>query len=608
MDKLTVLRDYFGYPAFRPGQEELIDSILSGRDVFGIMPTGGGKSLCYQVPALLLPGVTLVVSPLISLMHDQVLALKKAGVPAAYINSTLSVEQMRTVFANIRAGKYKIIYIAPERLETENFLRQTEDLDIDLLAVDEAHCISQWGQDFRPSYLKIPSFIRSLEKRPVVAAFTATATETVRSDVVRLLELQDPRYEVTGFDRPNLHFAVYNGGKKDGELLRLLRARGDQSGIIYCATRKRVESVCETLCDRGIPATRYHAGLPEEERRQNQEDFVYDRKPVMVATNAFGMGIDKSNVRYVIHYNMPQSLEAYYQEAGRAGRDGEPADCILLYSTGDVSTARFLIEHGEENDALSPEAQRRVLAMNLERLNQMVGYCKTRNCLRGYILDYFGQSHPETCGNCSNCQAAYETVDITRQAQMILSCILRIQSKLGYFVGAALVARTLRGSRDQRILELGLDSLSTYGLMKDIPRARVNAYIEAMERAGYLYTEPNYRTLRPTGEANRILYEKQTVSMELKREEAGKPAHVAAPRERTSGTDAGVFEALRTLRRELAEKEGVAAYMVFSDATLRDMAAKMPRNEEELLDVSGVGEYKLRKYGKAFLDILSLFE
>ena len=607
MDKLTVLREYFGYPTFHSGQETLIDAILAGRDAFGIMPTGGGKSLCYQVPALLLPGVTLVVSPLISLMRDQVLALKKAGIPAAYCNSTLSLEQLRTVFANIRAGKYKLVYVAPERLETESFQRLAGDLEVGLLAVDEAHCISQWGQDFRPSYLRIPTFIRSLRRRPVVAAFTATATETVREDVVRLLELRDPLLEITGFDRPNLRFAVYSGRKKNAELLRLLGERRDRSGIIYCATRKRVESVCEALCAHGIPATRYHAGLPEEERRQNQEDFVYDRKPVMVATNAFGMGIDKSNVRYVIHYNMPQSLEAYYQEAGRAGRDGEPADCILLYSAGDVSTARYLIEHGEENQALSPEDRSQVLAMDLQRLETMVGYCKTRSCLRGYILDYFGQSHPETCGNCSSCEAEYETVDITREAQMILSCVKRIHTKLGYFVGPALVVRTLRGGRDKRIQELGLDTLSTYGLMKELPRDKVNAYLEALERAGFLHTEPVYRTLRLTGEADRVLYDGQAVSMEVKREADKKQPDYAPSKAGSAQPDASVFEALRALRRELADREGVAAYMVFSDATLRDMTVKMPRNERELLAVSGVGEYKLRKYGKAFLEKLSQF-
>ncbi len=607
MDKLTALHDYFGYSSFRDGQEQLIDAILSGRDAFGIMPTGGGKSLCYQVPALLLPGITFVISPLISLMRDQVLALKEAGIPAAYINSTLSYEQMRTVFAKVRAGKYKIVYVAPERLETESFLHLAHDVAVELVAVDEAHCISQWGQDFRPSYLKIVDFVKALRRRPVVAAFTATATDEVRQDVVRILELRNPQCVITGFDRPNLRYEVCRSGKKDRELLRLLQSRKGQSGIIYCATRKKVESVCQELCERDIPTTRYHAGLPEEERRRNQENFVYDRKPVMVATNAFGMGIDKSNVRYVIHYNMPQSLEAYYQEAGRAGRDGEPADCVLLYSAGDVSTARYLIEHGEENQELSPEEQRRVVELNMRRLQIMVGYCKTKHCLRGYILDYFGQKHAEVCGNCSNCLTEYREVDITKEAQMILSCVRRIEDKLGFAVGAGLVVRTLRGSQEKRVHELGLDKLSTFGLMKGILRAEVQSYIDALEQEGYLYTDPTYRALRTTEKANEVLFRGQTVSMEAKREDVPRRGQKTPHVDMHATENSVLFEALRVLRREIADAEGTAAYMVFSDATLRDMAAKKPRNEAEFLDVSGVGEYKLRKYGKVFLEKLAQF-
>lgn len=607
MDKLSVLHDYFGYPAFRDGQEQLIDAVLSGRDAFGVMPTGGGKSLCYQVPAMLLPGLTFVISPLISLMRDQVLSLKEAGIPAAYINSTLSSEQMRRVYSNVRAGKYKIVYVAPERLETESFLRLANALRIACVAVDEAHCISQWGQDFRPSYLKILAFIKALPQRPVVAAFTATATEEVRRDVVRILELRDPLCVITGFDRPNLRFEVIHGGKKDGTLMGLLRSRAGQSGIIYCATRKKVESVCQALCERGVPATRYHAGLPEEERRHNQEDFVYDRKPVMVATNAFGMGIDKSNVRYVIHYNMPQSLEAYYQEAGRAGRDGAPADCILLYAPGDVTTARYLIEHGEENEALSAEEQRRVTELNLQRLQTMVAYCKTKRCLRGTILDYFGQRHTQTCGNCSNCLAEYRETDITTEARMILSCVRRIKDKLGFPVGATLVLRTLRGSRDQRILALGLDKLSTFGLMKEKSRTDLRGYLDALEQAGYLSTEPTYRTVQLTERANEVLFHDQAVSIQIKQEPPAPKERKAAAPGRQPKDDAALFEELRTLRRELAEAEGLAAYMVFSDASLRDMAAKRPRSEQEFLDVSGVGAYKLRKYGEAFLRRIARF-
>ena len=573
MDKQTVLREYFGYESFLDGQGVLIDAILAGRDAFGIMPTGGGKSLCYQIPALLLPGLTFVVSPLISLMQDQVMALKEVGIPAAYINSSLSAEQMRTVFSNIRAGCYRIIYVAPERLETESFLRLAGTLSIDLLAVDEAHCISQWGQDFRPSYLKILNFIHTLPRRPVVAAFTATATEEVRRDVVRILELRDPLCIVTGFDRPNLRWIMLQPPKKTMALLRLLRERQGQIGIVYCATRKNVEKVCDELCSQGYPATRYHAGLSEEERRRNQEDFEFDRKTVMVATNAFGMGIDKSNVRFVIHFNMPKSIEAYYQEAGRAGRDGEPADCILLYSGGDVTTARFLIEHGKENEVLTPEERERVMQQDLFRLSRMTGYCKTETCLRGYILDYFGQSHPPTCGNCSNCLSERETVDVTRQAQMILSCVKRIRDKLGYNVGAALVNRTLRGSKEKRVEELGLDQLSTYGLMRAESRDTVNSYIEGLEQQGYLRTDPVHRGLCLTEKANGVLFRGETVTLTLQKKRAAEVRRSKRSEKPAATARDEVFEALRTLRREIADREGIAAYMVFSDATLRDMAA-----------------------------------
>lgn len=605
MDKQSVLQNYFGYTAFRDGQERLIDAVLAGRDAFGIMPTGGGKSLCYQVPAMMLPGLTFVISPLISLMHDQVLALKTAGIPAAYINSTLSYEQLQTVFRNVRAGKYKLVYVAPERLETEGLLRLANEVSIDFVAVDEAHCISQWGQDFRPSYLKIVDFIKALHKRPVVAAFTATATDVVRQDVIRILELKKPVCVITGFDRPNLRYEVRRGGKKEQILMQLLQSQKDQSGIIYCATRKRVESVCQSLCAKGIPATRYHAGLSEEERKNNQEAFVYDRKPVMVATNAFGMGIDKSNVRFVIHYNMPQSLEAYYQEAGRAGRDGEASDCVLLYSSGDVATVRYLIEHSEENQALSAEERARVTELNLQRLQTMVGYCKTSRCLRGHILDYFGQHHPETCGNCSNCMTEYRATDITKEAQMILSCVRRIEDKLGYAVGAVLVARTLRGSRDKRVLELGLDKLSTYGIMEQLSRAQIRAYMDALEQEGYLYTDPEHKGLQITQKANVVLFRGQSVIAKLMLEEVPEKPKKKRRVTQQSQEKTGLFDALRTLRRELAAQEGIAAYMVFSDATLRDMAAKLPQSSQEFLEVSGVGEYKLRKYGKVFIELIA---
>lgn len=605
MDKQTILHNIFGYDTFRDGQEQLIDTILAGQDVFGIMPTGGGKSLCYQIPAMLLPGITFVISPLIALMQDQVTALKEAGIPAAYVNSSLSSEQLLKVFANIRAERYKIVYVAPERLETESFLHLASSLSIDLLAVDEAHCISQWGQDFRPSYLKILQFIQHLNRRPVVAAFTATATESVRKDVVRILELQKPLCVVTGFDRPNLRWEVLRPAKKLPALLRLLQDRDGQSGIVYCATRKNVEKVCEALRSEGFSATRYHAGLDEGERRRNQEDFVYDRNSVMVATNAFGMGIDKSNVRFVIHYNMPKSLEAYYQEAGRAGRDGEAADCVLLYAAGDVSTARFLIERGEENEELAPEDRLRVQKQDLLRLSCMTRYCKTQQCLRGYILDYFGQSHPTSCGNCGNCLAEWETVDVTRQAQMILSCVKRIENRLGYNVGAAMVIRTLRGSKGERIVGLGLDQLSTYGLLRTESQDAVRSYLEGLEQQGYLRTDPVHRSLCLTEKANAVLFRGETVTLSLQRHRAEEVRKNSRATEHPIQARDDVFDALRTLRREIADREHIAAYMVFSDATLRDMAAKLPHTEGEFLQVNGVGHYKLQKYGREFLEALA---
>ena len=399
LEKRTLLKKFFGHSAFRGGQEALIDAILSGRDVLGVMPTGGGKSICYQIPALMLPGLTIVVSPLISLMKDQVAALTEVGVPAAFLNSSLSLEQLRETYAKTAKEQYKLLYVAPERLENESFLSLISHVPVSLLAVDEAHCISQWGQDFRPSYLKIADFIAQLPTRPVVAAFTATATKQVRADIISQLGLRNPLLNITGFDRPNLYFAVQHPTSKLAATLQLVRERDGKAGIVYCNTRASVERVCEFLSDKGIAATRYHAGLSEEERHANQDDFRFDRKTVMVATNAFGMGIDKSNVSFVIHYNMPKSIEAYYQEAGRAGRDGAEADCILLFNSGDVQTARFLINNGSDNEEMDAVQREEVRRQDLG-LRQMTGYCKTTDCLRGYILSYFGQSHPETCGCC----------------------------------------------------------------------------------------------------------------------------------------------------------------------------------------------------------------
>lgn len=610
MTKYDVLKKYFGYTSFRAGQEELVDAILGGRGAFGIMPTGGGKSLCYQIPALMFEGMTLVVSPLISLMKDQVMALKSAGIAAAYLNSSLTPNQIRRVYENMAGGAYKIVYIAPERLETEEFLSMAQTLPITFLAVDEAHCISQWGQDFRPSYLKIISFLNALPRRPVLAAFTATATEVVRQDIVRILALRRPLQVVTGFDRPNLNFEVLSPKSKMPALLRLMERFEGRSGIIYCATRSNVEKVCEALCGSGYPATRYHAGLPDEERQANQEDFIYDRRPIMVATNAFGMGIDKSNVGFVIHYNMPLSLEAYYQEAGRAGRDGEAADCVLLYAPSDLHTATMLIQNSSENEALTEEMRAMLTRQNYKRLEQMAGYCKTTGCLRGYILAYFGQPHDEACGNCGNCRSTFLEEDITKSAQMALSCVRRVQTALGYSVGRVMIGRILMGSRDKRILELGLDSLSTYGLMSDIPSARVRDILDHLEEAGYLFVDPEHGGVTLTADADRVLFGGERVVTAFKplperKERKRKGKRGTAHDSEVLSANEELYEILRRLRFEVAQAEQVPAYIIFTNAALADMAAKKPTSLDEFLKVSGVGESKAARYGDVFLSAIA---
>lgn len=606
MEKKELLRRVFGYTDFRSGQEDLIDGVLSGKDVFGIMPTGGGKSMCYQLPGLMLPGITLVISPLISLMRDQVLALKAAGVPAAYINSTLTGPQVQAVYRNLLAEQYKIVYVAPERLDYPGFGSVAERLHISFIAVDEAHCISQWGQDFRPSYLRILQFIESLPRRPVVGAFTATATGQVRKDILRILQLRDPIQIVTGFDRPNLYFdVIHPEDGKDKELLRLLAARKGKSGIIYCSTRKKVETVCELLQGRGYNATRYHAGLTDEERTANQEEFLFDRSTIMVATNAFGMGIDKSNVSFVIHYNMPKSIEAYYQEAGRAGRDGSEADCILLYSGADVHTARFLIDNSPDNEELDPRQREHIYQTELKRLEAMTGYCKTQQCLRGYILEYFGQKHPELCGYCGTCLGEYDSVDITREAQMILSCVKRIQDKLGYGVGINLIGNVLRGSKNKRVLELNLEDLTTYGLLKARGRSEIHAMIDHLEAEGYLITDTEFQTISLTPEAAQVLYHGKTVQMLVEREKEEPQA--AAEVRKLSSNDAELFDVLKELRGMLAKEAGVPAYVVFSNATLADMAKKKPLTMTAFKKVSGVGEIKAAWYGTAFLKQIQKF-
>lgn len=634
MTKQQILKTYFGHDTFRLGQESVIDSLLSGRDVMAVMPTGAGKSACYQIPALMSEGVTLVVSPLISLMKDQVNGLTQSGVPAAYVNSSLTPAQYDRVCYNMAHGTYKLVYVAPERLDVPSFVELCRGLTIPMIAVDEAHCVSQWGQDFRPGYLHIACFIRELPKRPTVCAFTATATDHVREDIMRLLELRDPFSLTTGFDRPNLWFGIKRAKPKEKPvaLAAFLHEREGQSGIVYCSTRAGVEEVCETLCGAGFDATAYHAGMSDTDRKQNQEDFLYDRKTVMVATNAFGMGIDKSNVSFVVHYNMPKSMEAYYQEAGRAGRDGTAADCLMLFTQGDVQTARFMIENSDPNPELDEEEQAAVRARELDRLYRMVDYANTPSCLRSYILNYFGEelpSHYENtdgscgCGNCSNCTGGLATADITVEAQMVLSCVARTGQRLGQ----ALIGQILRGARTERLLELGLDKQTTYGLMKKYSTPYIRQIIKSLVGQDYLrVTEGDYPVLALTDRSGEILYQRIPVTMRYpsdmevesksakkdrqlrERIEAradggstdGRPSRTAA-----GSSDPVLYKALSDLRFELARAQGVPAFYIFSNATLEDMCVRKPRTHAEFLDVSGVGEAKLQKYGDAFLGCIA---
>ena len=510
LDKKTVLKQYFGHSSFRSGQEQVVDAILDRQDALCVMPTGAGKSICYQVPALLFNGITIVVSPLISLMKDQVNALTQNGIRAAYLNSSLTPTQYTKVIANIRQGVYKIVYVAPERLAVADFLDACTDVKVDLLAVDEAHCVSQWGQDFRPSYLKIPDFVDSLGYRPIIAAFTATATAEVKDDIEYSLKMQAPFRITTGFDRPNLKFGVLRSKNKFEDLLGILKKHADDSGIIYCSTRKTVEEVGEKLNKAGLSAIIYHAGLEDEVRKQNQEDFVYDRKNIMVATNAFGMGIDKSNVSYVIHYNMPKDIESYYQEAGRAGRDGENAECILLYSPSDVMTNQFLIDHSEPNPELTPEQQQLLRDRDYDRLKEMTFYSTANTCLRNFILEYFGERSSNYCGNCSNCLTQFTDVDITVEAQKILSCIKRTGERFG----KKMVSDILKGSKSEKLLRWGLDSQTTYGLMAQYKEAQVREMIDHLEFEGYVTARGSeYPTLALTNKANAILFGEERIVM-----------------------------------------------------------------------------------------------
>lgn len=592
-NKTSVLKQYFGYSEFREGQEPLIDALLRGGDALGIMPTGAGKSICYQLPALMLPGVAVVVSPLISLMKDQVGALCQSGVSAACVNTSQTGRENSEVLRRASEGRYKILYVAPERLSTGGFLQFARSTPLSLVCVDEAHCVSQWGQDFRPSYLAIPAFLAELSRRPPIGAFTATATQRVRRDIVELIGLRDPKLVSTGFDRKNLYFEVVRAPDKSDRLAAFLKERGDKSGIVYCLSRKKVEEVHRFLERLGYPAGRYHAGLSQEERRRNQERFQEDEIRIMVATNAFGMGIDKSNVSFVIHYNMPKNLEAYYQEAGRAGRDGSAAECLLFYSPRDVRDNEFLIRQSG-NDSQSPGELERFLEAERERLRQMTFYSTTNDCLRGFLLRYFGDEAPVTCSNCSNCLHNMEQADVTVEAQKILSCVKR----MGERYGELLLVRTLRGSREAKVLQLGFDRLSTYGIMADVGERRVRTIIRHLIQEEYIAVNSgDYPTLRLGPRASEVLFQSKTLTMKLPKDK--KPETQAAePHSRP--VDAQIYAKLAALRLQLAREQSVPAYVIFHDATLQEMCRKLPETGEELLRVSGVGRAKLDRYGDAF--------
>lgn len=618
---LDILHQTFGYPTFRPHQEQIVEAAVSGRDVMAVMPTSAGKSICYQVPALALGGLTIVVSPLISLMSDQVMALRELGVAAACLNSALDSHERSQTLAEMSRGLLNLVYVAPERLADPAFLDVVQSHGLSLLAVDEAHCISQWGNDFRPSYQRICDFIDALPTRPPVMALTATATRQVREDIESTLGLRDPLRVVASFDRPNLSFAVERpSGKraKDKALLEFVRAHEQSSGIVYCMSRRAVEDVCGMLREQGVAATRYHAGLSPEERDRNQADFIYDRSPVMVATNAFGMGIDKSNVSYVVHYNLPLSLENYYQEAGRAGRDGTKAECLLLYTAGDVHTAEFLLSRTERTD-LTPDQLQAMHEADEQRLRQMVFYATTTDCLRSFILRYFGEEAPAYCGNCGNCLADYEEVDERTNALKILSCVARVRQHAiacgnpATSVGAGTVVDILRGSKAAKVLERGWDSLSTYGIMADVPVPRIRAIIDELVYREFLTrAQGDYPTLALAGRGAVFMKGDKPFVMRVAKGRPRKPR----PEGRTRGASAAelpdltpeqaeLFEALRSLRTRLAREQQVPPYLIFNNATLEDMCRKRPTTPDELLEVSGVGAKKAERYGEAFLEVIA---
>ena len=606
MDKYKVLKQYFGYDSFREGQEVLIDSILEGKDTLGIMATGFGKSVCFQIPALMMKGITLVISPLISLMKDQVTALNQAGVHAAFLNSSLTENQYFKALSYAKEGRYPIIYVAPERLMTESFLSFALQVDIAMIAVDEAHCVSQWGQDFRPSYMKIIEFVELLKKRPVISAFTATATKEVREDIIDILMLQAPVVVDSGYDRPNLYLGVQTPKDKYAAVNNFVSCHPNQCGIIYCLTRKLVEEVCNRLTSDGFSVTRYHAGLSDVERRTNQDDFIYDRSQIMVATNAFGMGIDKSNVRYVLHYNMPKNLESYYQEVGRCSRDGEPGECILYYSGQDIITNQFFINNNQDNQELDQITREIVSERDRDRLKKMTLYCMTNDCLRDYILKYFGEYGPDSCGNCQNCLTPFETEDITVMAMAFINCVKNCNQRYGINV----IIDTLHGANTAKIRQYRMNQNTEYGVLSKVPVQKLKQIANHLQLKEYLFiTNDEYSIVKLTENSMRIL-DGEEISMKFVREQKSLTREKTVKKKVTSEialteVEEQIFEKLRSLRMNIAREEKVPPYIVFSDKTLVHMCRVLPETKETMLSVHGVGDHKFEKYGERFLKALN---